>query len=127
MIFQFCDLFQAQANILALNESRVRALRELKAANEKIADLEKRLEDAARQITTLAARHGGGRENAVPQSPVVPPPQSQNSTPPSTTASAPPSLITLFYSTGWDAAYLHFQVDDQPWTTLPGVKMEVSV
>jgi hypothetical protein len=81
----------------------MRALQELRAANEKIAELEKKLEDAATQITKLATRH---TSNAVEPEHVA--------TSRSTVSSInPASLITVTYKTGWDQAWLHFQVDDQ--------------
>ena len=34
--------------------------------------------------------------------------------------------LTVYYSTGWSQAYIHFKVDGGTWTTLPGMKMSVS-
>lgn len=89
-------LLQAQENILALNGSRMRALQELKVANEKIAELEQKLEDAVAQISNLQERR---------LDPAAGEPPAQG---------APAgSQLCLIYSTGWDTAYVHYQLDDK--------------
>ncbi|KAG7673055.1 hypothetical protein KSW81_000283 [Nannochloris sp. 'desiccata'] len=115
---------EAQENILALNGSRMRALQELRAANEKIAELEKRLEDATTQISKLATRHNSSSSTSALEHPEQHQGSTNSAKPRSTTPAASTSLITVSYVTGWDTAFLHFQIDDQPWTSLPGVPME---
>ena len=85
----------------------MRALQELRAANEKIAELEKKLEDATTQISKLATRHSSAASSILE-------PELHPRTSSQAAASPPPTaLITLSYVTGWDVAYLHFQIDDQ--------------
>lgn len=36
------------------------------------------------------------------------------------------NIITVYYKTGWDTAYIHYKVGDGSWTTAPGVKMSAS-
>jgi hypothetical protein len=105
----FLPFLQAQENILALNGSRMRALQELRAANEKIAELEKKLEDATTQISRLATRHTS--ITAEPEQHASAKTSSTSISTSSTPAST--SLITVSYVTGWDTVYLHFQIDDQ--------------
>lgn len=101
-------LLQATENILKLNEGRVRALQELKAANDKIKELEGALETAVTQISHLSSA-------AAPSAPATPP------------AGSPPSQaeeIVLLYETGWDQVYVHYSLDGGEWTRLPGERME---
>ena len=105
-------LLQAQENILALNGSRIRALQELKAANEKIAELEKRLDEAAKQLSSFVGHRPQITEQEQEQlsnrNPAL-------KTPPSVPVYqvTPAATITVCYTTGWEDCYLHFQVDDQ--------------
>ena len=103
---------------MKLNTSRMRALTELKAANEKIKELESKLEEAATRLNTVAdpatdgtstitysaVELGAQPEAAVPatETPRVaaaPPPH------------APAQTIVLLYETGWSTAYIHYQLD----------------
>ena len=105
---------EAQKNILALNTSRIRALQELKAANEKIAQLEHKLDEATRMIRSSTPT------TSTPGPPTDPHPPAHSPSSPTATATA---TITINYATGWEEVFAHFQVDDQPWTSLPGLQM----
>jgi chromosome segregation ATPase len=89
----------------------MRALQELRAANEKIAELEKKLEDATTKISRLATRHSSSTSTSAPEQPDQP--RGSTNITRNTVPAASTSLITLSYETGWDTAFLHFQVDDQ--------------
>lgn len=115
----FFYILQAQENILALNGSRMRALQELRAANEKIAELEKRLEDATTQISKLATRHNSSSSTSALEHPEQHQGSTNSAKPRSTTPAASTSLITVSYVTGWDTAFLHFQIDDQRTWHIP--------
>jgi len=97
---------QAQENILALNSSRVRALHELKVANEKIVELERMLEDAVTQIMHLRENRDVSRQELDAGLPLA-----------SSTDGGRPEggreIITVAYNTGWETAYIHYQVDTQ--------------
>jgi len=84
----------------------MRALQELRTANEKIAELEKKLEAAATQLSKLATRHSSSSPTSAPEQQPV---QHRGST----TPAANTSFITVTYVTGWDTAYLHYQIEDQ--------------
>jgi hypothetical protein len=112
---------QAQKNILELNESRLKALTELEAAKQKIAELESRLEKTANNNSA-----GTSSSSSPPQQ------QQQSST----------GSITIIYETTWHKAFIHYTAagtntildtdktipkakDDEwgQWTELPGQHM----
>lgn len=125
---------EAQENILALNRSRLKALEELKAAREKIAELERKLEEATQQVTALTtiedvptsivSFNGNNSSNGTATGGAVmysfdtqnPTQTSKGSTvgqPPASIQghSSPKSTIVLLYETGWDEAYFHCNKD----------------
>ena len=90
---------------MKLNSSRVRALRELKAANEKIAELERRLE----QATQLSSDRAAGSVFSAPPDAAAP-----SAPPAAAPQGAPPpagQAIVVLYETGWDSCYIHYQID----------------
>jgi hypothetical protein len=82
----------------------MRALQELKTANEKIIDLERRLEDAAKQISSLTSRRLG--DPLVTVEPTVKTVHEQPQ-------HAATTSITLIYETGWDEVFIHYQADQR--------------
>lgn len=116
---------EAQQNILRLNESRLNALSELKAARKRISDLEKRLAEAAEE----ASAHTSTRQQ-VQQQQTYNPYQAVNTSEPLQNESSIPAQtrptqqsVTIAYGTGWDKAYIHFKTQNQDWTQVPGVQM----
>lgn len=110
-------ILQAQENILALNGSRIRALQELKAANQKIAELEKKLEEAAKQLSSLAGHRpvdGVDQQQQPSSSTSISSPIAAEGLPPPHVQQPPPvETITVCYVTGWEDVFLHYQIDDQ--------------
>jgi hypothetical protein len=112
---------QAQKNILELNESRLKALTELEAAKEKIAELESRLQRTADSGAS----------------------SSSSSSTPSSSSQPLVGSITIIYETTWHKAFIHYTAagannnnddnintipkakDDEwgQWTELPGQHM----
>lgn len=143
---------EAQDNIIELNKSRLRALDELKAARQKIAELEGKLEAAVAEASSATAQlqqlgpassqraaqaaaagqaytYGQQQAPAAPPAAQYQPPQQQYQRP----QSAPPAAqqpsseagnITIVYETGWNDAHLHYNADGRGWTSPPGAKME---
>lgn len=134
---------EAQENIFALNRSRLRALDELRHAKEKIGELESKLEEAvseassaSRQVADFQARSltsttyeddiSGGTFVAAASAP----PGAQALVAGSSMAepAAEPSTsdgpcVTVVYSTGWQSAFLHYNMDNKGWTAVPGKRM----
>ncbi|KAL4418802.1 hypothetical protein ABPG77_010211 [Micractinium sp. CCAP 211/92] len=141
---------EAQDNIIELNKSRLRALDELKAARQKIAELENKLEAAVAEASSATAQlqqlgpassqraaqaaaagqaYTYGQQQAQPVQQYQPPAQQYQrpqSAPPAAQQPAPDSGagITIVYETGWNNAHLHYNADGRGWTSPPGMKME---
>ncbi|KAI3434948.1 hypothetical protein D9Q98_003002 [Chlorella vulgaris] len=123
---------EAQDNIIELNKSRLRALDELKAARQKIAELEDKLEtavaDASQATAQLQQLGPRGTQDAAAAAAADVTYYSfgaQQQQPPA--AAAQPiatDTITVVYETGWDAAYVHHCVDGGAWTSSPGTRMQ---
>lgn len=114
-------LKEAEENILALNNSRMKALQELKQAKEKIAELEKKLEEATIQVTSLTTvvtqpgaivpHSSNNNHNHASPSPAA----STQNYPPVSTAfgqSVPDTKVILVYESGWEYAFIHCKIDD---------------
>jgi hypothetical protein len=91
---------EAQENILRLNASRVRALTELKVAQERIADLEACLADAERRAAGPAATPAAAAATA-----------------------ATTTGVFLAYETSWPEAYLLHSADGGAWSPAPGARL----
>jgi hypothetical protein len=100
---------EAQENILRLNASRVRALTELKAAQERIADLEARLADAERRAAGPAAPPLRGAATANPAAAAV--------------AATTTTGVFLAYETSWPEVYLLHSADGGAWSPAPGARL----
>lgn len=99
------ELFHdAQTNILELNKSRLLALEELALARERIRELEDQLAEAVTGGTYTEQAPASGQHGNWP--------------------AASTSPLTLYYSTGWDQAYIHYKKKDSGWTSTPGQRME---
>ena len=132
---------QAQQNMMVLNQSRLKALEELKSAQQKISELQEELESTKRELTvaqSIAQQADADTYTAAATVSVDPPAQvEQPVSPPAGLSSPPPppppppppkqaptkDLITIRYRTGWRHAYVHCNVNGKGWTTAPGIRM----
>eukprot|EP00192_Tetraselmis_astigmatica_P021611 CAMPEP_0117671138 /NCGR_PEP_ID=MMETSP0804-20121206/13163_1 /TAXON_ID=1074897 /ORGANISM="Tetraselmis astigmatica, Strain CCMP880" /LENGTH=272 /DNA_ID=CAMNT_0005479557 /DNA_START=137 /DNA_END=955 /DNA_ORIENTATION=- len=127
---------QAQQNMMVLNQSRLKALEELKSAQQKIAELQEELESTKRELAVaqsnasqaetvtpiLTGTEPDGAEPGQVEEPTTP---EQPSPPPSTPTPQAPAkgLITIRYRTGWKHAYVHCNLNGKGWTSAPGIRM----
>mmetsp|Transcript_19334 Transcript_19334/g.46097 ORF Transcript_19334/g.46097 Transcript_19334/m.46097 type:complete len:302 (-) Transcript_19334:295-1200(-) len=147
---------QAQQSMLVLNESRMKALEELKAAKKQIAALQVELDGVKRELaqarsTTTApqapaeappppaapAEPTGGTEvvdapteaTPVAKEQVLQPEEQQQQPEPEPEEPPPEPVaprITIIYRTGWHDAFVHCNVDGRGWTSSPGIRMSGS-
>ena len=135
----------AQDHMLTLNNSRLKALEELKISKKRIAELQVELDAAKEELAAaqaVAAQAGAAGGLMMDQQQQQ---QQQQEAPASVssfeaatqamtegTASsggdppapeAPANTITILYATGWHECFAHFNVDDKGWTDPPGWKM----
>lgn len=103
---------EAQRNIAELNRSRLNALDQLRAAKDRISDLEVQLLDAREQQAHVQQLLNGASCSISPRP-----------TTSSYVSTAVSTGVTVFYETGWENAYLHFNADGNGWTSVPGEKM----
>ena len=104
---------QAQENILALNSARMRALKELKSAHERIADLEHKLEEIASSLADRTTEGDDDIDEGVESNEDLSSAFAVGSGQSRETKEAPVDTIVLFYETGWETAFVHHQTDDK--------------
>jgi len=99
-------IHEAQSSLMKINQSRLKALAELRSAKERIAQLEGQL--AAVKGNTPRASAATAAE---PRS--------------STSNSQEPSnqRTTIVYGTGWEQVYVHYKTQSRDWTPIPGQAM----
>ncbi|PSC76785.1 type I [Micractinium conductrix] len=127
---------EAQDNIIELNKSRLRALEELKAARQKIAELEQKLESAvaeASSATSQLQQLGPASLQQVAPAAMGSPSgdtttysfnRQQAAPPPQQGTPAVEQSVTVVYETGWGSAFLHHNCDGRGWTEVPGARMD---
>lgn len=123
---------QAQQNVITLNNSRLKALNDLKNARKTIAELQNELDIARQEIGRLQAT-AAVAVSATPQSTC----DSADALLTTFVADANIScvdvtqlpecesnpVITITYQTAWPEAYIHCKVDAGEWTQPPGIRM----
>lgn len=107
---------EAQRNIAELNRSRLNALDQLRAAKDRISELEVQLLQAREQQARVQTMLNGASCSVEAR-----PPTSGNT---ANVSAAVATGVTVLYESGWDTAYLHYNADGKGWTPVPGEAME---